>query len=122
LDGQCRKTKANGERCKGAVTGPNGYCWAHDPQNAEKRRRVASRAGRSKPNREIQAIKQRLSTLADGVLLGTHERADAAVVGQLLNYLIRAVGMELKIREAEDFERRLQELERLLGEGERYGA
>jgi hypothetical protein len=118
----CTAIKRDGNPCTLPSNGSDGLCWAHDPKNQEKRRRGQSRGGRSKPNREIQAIKQRLSDLADGVLSGTHDRADAAVAGQLLNYLIRAVGMELKIREAEDFERRLQELERLLGEEERYGA
>ena len=52
--------------------------------------------------------------LADGVLLGTHDRADAAVAGQLLNYMIRAVGMELKVKEATELEERLEQLEALL--------
>jgi hypothetical protein len=46
--------------------------------------------------------------------LGTHDRADAAVAGQLLNYMIRAVGMELKVKEATELEERLEQLEALL--------
>jgi hypothetical protein len=83
----------------------------HDPTRSEERRRAASKAGKAKPNREIADIKVRLSGLADDVLAGRVDRADAAVAGQLLGTVIRAVGMELKVREAEDFERRLAELE-----------
>jgi len=114
LEGQCRTTKANGERCRGAATGPNGYCWAHDPANAQQRRRTASKAARPKPNKEIQSLKARLSDLADGVLLGSVDRADAAVAGQLLGTLIRAISAELKVREQMDLVERLEELEGLL--------
>jgi hypothetical protein len=48
------------------------------------------------------------------VLEGNADRADAAVAGQLLNYVIRAVGMELKVREQEEILRRVEELEALL--------
>jgi hypothetical protein len=83
-----------------------------DPTNAERRRRGQSRGGRSKPGREVVAIRARLSDLADDVLAGRVDRADAAVAGQLLGTVIRAVGMELKVQEQLDFERRLEELER----------
>jgi len=45
------------------------------------------------------------------VLEGNVDRADAAVAGQLLNYVIRAVGMELKVREQLDLIERLEALE-----------
>ena len=41
---RCSTIKANGERCKGTAVGPHGYCWSRDPQNAEKRSKMASRA------------------------------------------------------------------------------
>ncbi len=72
------------------------------------------RAGKGRPQAEIQNIKTRLSELAEGVLEGDIDRADAAVAGQLLNYVIRAVGMELKVREQEEILRRVEELEALL--------
>jgi len=94
------------------------YCHHHDPSRQEARRRAASRAGRAKPSREIVAIRGRLSDLAEAVLEGTVDRADAAVAGQLLGTVVRAIGMELKIRETEDLARRLEELEGLLEEGD----
>jgi hypothetical protein len=43
---RCQATKANGEPCKGTANRSDGYCWAHFPQNASERRRLASRAGK----------------------------------------------------------------------------
>jgi hypothetical protein len=40
---QCRATTAKGERCTLHANGPEALCWAHDPKNAEKRRRIASK-------------------------------------------------------------------------------
>src|SRR5215212_1621247 len=37
----------------------------HDPAHADKRRRAASKAGKSKPSRELAGIKQRFSDLAE---------------------------------------------------------
>jgi len=79
--------------------------------NAEQRQRIASRAGRSKPNRELADVKARLQSMIDDVRDGTMDRGDAAVCGQLYNTLIRAVSVELKIREVEELEQRIQALE-----------
>ena len=116
MDGRCRTTKANGERCRGAATGLNGYCWAHDPKNAEQRRRTASKAGRSKPSKEIRDLKNRLEDLAEDVLAGRCDRGDAAVASQLYNYALRAVSVALKAREQEELEGRLEELETILAQ------
>lgn len=59
----CRATKANEEPCTLSANGPQGVCWAHDPANREKRRRMASRAARSKPSRELSEIKRQLQDL-----------------------------------------------------------
>ena len=119
----CRATKANGEPCTLPANGPQGLCWAHDPANREKRRRIASRAARSKPDRELRDLKARLSTLAEDVLAGRVDRGNAAVAGQLLNTYIRAVSVELKVKEQLDLIERLEALEGALEHREvRYGA
>ena len=107
----CTSTKRNGDPCTLPSNGSSGLCWAHDPKNAERRRRGQSRGGRNKPSRELQAIKQRLSDLADDVLAGSVDRGDAVVVGQLLNTTIRAISVGLKAREMEELEGRLESLE-----------
>jgi hypothetical protein len=40
LRGVCRASKRNGSPCTAAVSGSNGYCWAHDPANVATRRRT----------------------------------------------------------------------------------
>ena len=125
MTGLCTATKRDGSPCTLPSNGPSGLCWAHDPKNAERRRRGQSRGGRNRPSREIVAIRGRLSDLADDVLEGRVDRADAAVAGQLLGTVVRAIGTELKVREQADLIERLEELERLLESkkgGGRWGA
>jgi hypothetical protein len=110
----CRATKANGEPCTLAATGPQGLCWAHDPANREKRRRMASKAARSKPNREIPAIKALLEDLTERVLSGELATGQAAVANQLVNTRLRAIEQERKMRELEELEERLEALEGVL--------
>ncbi len=110
----CRATKASGDPCTLPANGSGGLCWAHSPENADKRRRAASKAGKSKPSRELTGIKQRLSDLAAAVLEGRQDRADAAVAGQLFNTYLRAVSVELKAREQQELTERLEALEEAL--------
>jgi len=71
---------------------------------------MASTAGRGKPNAEIRAVKSRLQALADMVEEGRMDRGDAAVCGQLWGTYIRAVGMELRVKEFEEMAREVEEL------------
>ncbi len=114
MSGRCSGITRSGTRCERSVEGPNGMCWLHDPTRSEERRRAASRAGKAKPNREIAGIKARLSDLAEDVLAGEVDRANAAVAGQLLNTYIRAVSVELKVREQQELIERLEDLETLV--------
>jgi hypothetical protein len=109
----CRATKANGEPCTLAANGPQRFCWAHDPANREKRRRMASKAARSKPNREIPAIKALLEDLIERVLAGDLETGRAAVANQLVNTRLRAIETERKIKETEELEARIEALEQV---------
>ncbi len=115
---RCLGTKRDNSPCTVSVEPPQTYCWWHDPANASVRKQAASkggkRAGKGRPQAEIQYIKTRLSELAEGVLEGEIDRADAAVAGQLLNYIIRAVGMELKVKEQLELEARLEGLESIV--------
>ena len=110
---KCSATKPNGTGCERIVGASQTYCHAHDPSRSEQRRRAASKAARSKPNREVAEIKQRLQTLADDVLEGQVARADAAVVSQIYNVLLRTLETERKIREQEDLIERLEGLEQI---------
>lgn len=112
---RCAANKPNGEPCERIVSASQTYCFAHDPANAERRSRSASKAARSKPNRELAALKDRLRTVADGVLGGAVEPKRGAVAVQALSALTRAIEQERKIREIEELEERLSDLERKRG-------
>jgi hypothetical protein len=63
--------------------------------------------------------------LADDVLAGEVDKGAAAVAGQLLNTVIRAVSVDLKAREQLELIERLESLEEALErqkESHRYGA
>ena len=122
---RCAAVKANGERCRLDATGQQGYCWAHDPANREKRRVRASRAGRAKASRELPELKTLLADLTEQVLSGELQTGRAAVANQLINTRLRAIEVERKIREAEEIEERLSRLEEIAKAkpgGRRWGA
>ena len=122
---RCAGIKRDGGRCTVIVKGSQTYCYQHDPERAEERRRNASRAARAKPTRELLGIKQRLSGLADAVLTGGVDRGVAAAASQILNVYLRAVSVELKAREQLELTERLEALEEALEQqkGDRgYGA
>jgi len=122
----CSGIRADGGRCKAQAMRNSAFCIGHDPDQAEARRRRASkggkRGGRGRPQAELQDLKRRLSDLADDVLAGKVNRSSAAVAGQLLNTYIRAVSVELKAREQLELIERLEMLEEALKQkGNRYG-
>ena len=111
---RCSGLKRTGGRCEVVVGGLQTYCYHHDPAMAEKRKRVATKGGKSKPNKELADIRRLIGGLIGGVLKGTTDRADAAVCVQLLNTQIRVVSVELRVREQLDLIERVEELESLL--------
>jgi hypothetical protein len=115
---KCSAIAQSGERCKGMAIDASGLCHAHHPDRAEARRqagrRGGKRGGRGRPLAELQAVKDKLEDLTGDVLEGNVDRSDAAVVGQLWNTYVRVVSVEAKIRETEELEKRLEELEGVL--------
>src|SRR5215203_6756359 len=117
--GGCSAIKGNGERCRGIAATGSDYCPAHDPARAEERKRAASKAARARHDPEIREIKKLLKDLYAGVLEGRVERAAAAVANQVANTRLRALEVERRIREADELEERLDELEGVLEAAER---
>lgn len=109
---RCAGVKPNGERCSAIVAIADSYCYAHDPARSEERKRNASRGGRSKGSREVAAVKDRLTELAEQVVAGELATSRAAVAGQLLNGVLRALELERKVRETDELEARVEELEK----------
>ena len=122
MRGRCTATKRNGDPCTLPVVGQSGLCWAHDPKNAEKRRRGQSRGGKGKATTEIRDLKRQLEDLASDVLEGRVERSDAVVVNQILNTRARLIELERKIREQEEILERVAELEDLMEQQRQRGS
>jgi hypothetical protein len=83
----CSGIKRDGSRCTATVEPPQQYCWWHDPANADKRRRAASKGGKGGGSREIRDLKRRISEVVDAVLEGSQDRGRAAVAIQGFNAL-----------------------------------
>ena len=109
---QCSFIKPSGERCKGPVTGQHGLCWAHDPANAEKRRRAASKAARSKGNREVTGLKEEIKAVIADVKAGDLDRNDAAVMIQGYRALRDFIELERRVKETDDLAAEIEELKR----------
>ena len=115
---KCTFTKWNGDECRGGAVGPSGGCFAHDPAYELDRKRDARRSGkrggRGRPNpgtADLHRLQSRFGALADKVLAGTVDRADAAVAIQALNGARACIAASARVRELEDVERRLDALE-----------
>ena len=111
---RCSHTYADSSRCKRIVSAEQGYCYSHDPARASERQRNAARGGKAKATGEIGRVKSRLQALADMVAEGRMDRADAAVIGQIWGTYIRAVGMELRVKEFEEVAREVEELREIV--------
>jgi len=115
LSGQCSFIKPSGEGCRGAATGQNGLCWAHDPANAERRRRAASRGGRGRSNKEVASLKEEIKSLIAGVKAGDLDRNDAAVMIQGYRALKDFIALERQVKETDELAAEIEELKREYG-------
>jgi hypothetical protein len=126
----CSGIRADGGRCQAQAMRDSEWCINHHPDHEQARRRRASkggkREGRGRPQAELTQIKQRLSDLAEDVLEGRQDRAVAAVASQVLNVYLRAVSVEMKLKEQLELIERLEKLEEGLkqskGSSSRWGA
>ena len=111
----CAGVKAKGGRCTAPPLPGEEWCYGHHPDYAEKRRRNAARSHKTRSaSPEIGLIKARLVTLAEDVMEGNVDRSNAAVSSQVYNVLLRAIGMELKIKETGELEAQVEELRELV--------
>lgn len=108
---RCAGTKRDGGQCTTIVKPPQIYCYQHDPERAEERKRNAARAGRSAGGRDIRDLKRSISEVIKAVLDGSQDRGRAAVAIQGFNALRGVLELERKIKEAEELEARIEALE-----------
>jgi hypothetical protein len=115
---KCAGITQAGTACKGIPKEGSQWCYVHHPDHVEERRRHGSRGGRrggrGRPQSELANIKARLSDLADDVLAGEVDKGVAAVASQVLNVYLRALTVELKVREELELIHRLEALEEAL--------
>jgi hypothetical protein len=109
---QCRGIKRNGGQCTQTVEPSNAYCYLHDPANAAQRRRAASKAGSSKPSREIQQMKEELRRIKDDVLADSVEPKAGAVAVQVYRVLKDLIELERRIKETDQLSAEIEELRR----------
>jgi hypothetical protein len=117
---RCAGIKRDGGQCTTIVRPPQLYCYQHDPERAEERRRNASRAARS-GGKEIRELKRRISEVIDAVLDGSQDRGRAAVAIQGFNALRGTLELERKIRELDELEARIEALEQPQEGGRQWG-
>jgi hypothetical protein len=109
---RCQGIKRDGGRCTASVPEGAQWCFNHDPTHAAKRKRNASRAGKSRPmSKETRDLKRRISEVVDAVLEGSQDRGRAAVAIQGLNSLRSVLELERKVKETEELEARIETLE-----------
>jgi hypothetical protein len=115
----CSGIRADGGRCKAQAMRNSAYCIGHDPDQAEARRRRASkggkRGGRGRPIAELGTLRDENAAIRRRLLEGELAPNVAAVAVQSINTDIRAVGAALKAREQEELIERLEALEEVLG-------
>ncbi len=108
----CRATKASGEPCTLPANGPQGLCWAHSPEHAERRSRAASKAARAKGNREVITLKEEIKTVIGDVKSGDLDRNDAAVMIQGYRALKDFIELGRRTKETDDLAAEIEELKR----------
>jgi hypothetical protein len=113
--GVCSGITRSGGHCTVSVNGAQEFCHLHDPARAAERRRAASRAAKSKPSREIAEIKGLLKDLTDRVLRLELGSGVGAVANQLINTRLRALELGRRLKETEELEARLEDLEAAQG-------
>jgi hypothetical protein len=121
----CRATKRDGRPCTLSATDADGYCWAHSPRNAAKRKQIAAKGGRSRVGGELVGVKAEIREVIEAVRSEVLERSTGAVVFQGYNTLLKALDTERRIRETDELARELEELRLMVETNKdrsRYGA
>ena len=108
---QCSGFKRDGSRCTATVNPPQTRCWWHEPANAERRRRAASRGGKGKAGKALKQLHVLLEDLTNRVIDGELETSRGAVANQLIGTRIRLLEYQRRLKELEEFEERIEALE-----------
>ena len=113
--GACAGITQVGRRCTLPADPSSGMCWLHDPARADQRHRHASKAARSKGNREVADLKGEIKTVIADVRGGDLDRNDAAVMIQGYRALKDFIALERGIRVEDELAAEIEELKRERG-------
>jgi hypothetical protein len=109
---RCIGYKRNGEPCSLSAQGGTDWCWAHNPQHAEERAKLASKAAKSKgPAAELVELRGLIRRYMDEVEKGKLEKGKASVLAQLAGVAGRLYEAERRIYETQELAAKIEELE-----------
>jgi hypothetical protein len=91
------------------------FCHLHDPTRADERRRTASKAGRTRDNKEVATLKEEIKGVIADVKAGDLDRNDAAVMIQGYRALKDYLALERQVRETDQLAAEIEELKREYG-------
>ena len=117
---RCEALKGDGSRCQARAMDGYQWCYSHRPDLADERKRNASRGGRTggrgrSGGDEVAQAKKEIRGVLGGILKGKIPRGTGSVLFMGFNVLLRAIEVERKIREQDELEDRIAELERIAG-------
>ncbi len=124
---RCAAITRAGTRCRLEAT-LGSYCYQHAPETAERRKQRASKGGRTGGNgraggSELAQAKGMTKGLVTKLLRGEVGRETATACFMGLNVLARYIEIERRVKELEDLEAQMREIEQELKErGQRFGA
>ena len=106
----CPSITSKGEPCRGYVHPGHQFCPAHDPARAEARKRIASKAARSRTGGEIAEVKAELRQLSKDVRECVVTPGVGSVTAQILGVFLKACEVEVRERDVAVRERELAEI------------
>ena len=108
---QCTATKLNGEPCENVAHGSQNVCWSHDPRNAEKRRKQASKAATAKADKEVREVKREIRDLISRARDDGFDPTAANAINRLYQTLLQYIIVERGIYREDDLAQRIRELQ-----------
>jgi hypothetical protein len=111
---KCAAITSSGTACKGIPIEGSQYCYMHDPNTAEIRRRNGVKGGkrgsRGRPSAEVAAAKSEIRRIIDALEEGTIETRVGGVMFQGWNTLLRAIEAERNVVETQELQAMVEEL------------
>jgi len=110
----CEATRSDGTPCQAPAQAGSDYCYWHDPETRNEMLAASRRGGQTRtrpvalpiaPPLSPETARGALAAAVEAVAAGSMDAGTARTIGYL-------VGIDAKMREAEEVEKRLEALER----------